>query len=170
MISWIAAEFKGTWSFSSRLFSTPSIQSSISSKPSCTLRDRVRVIWSFSFLSFTDFDKLSYLSTISSDKEKIHFKVSFSQTKLLTHFIICHQVKCESKIACIRSKQKHQLYSVKTHNTTKEWNQMKPRSPYDKWNEGAAYSCAPKSLEVGSHAALACGSCWLFPRNKIAGY
>lgn len=121
MISWIAAELKGTWSCSSRLFSTPSIQSSISSKPSCTLKDRVRVIWSFSFLSFTDLDKLSYLSTISSDKEKSIFsffplaKLSFYRFFFNFFYFICsHQVGVSQKLATSEWSKNHQLYSVQT--------------------------------------------------------
>lgn len=78
MTSWRAAEFKGTWPCSFRELSTPAIQSSISSRPSCTLSERVRVIWSFSFRSFTHLDRSSYLPTMSSSPKRsgnvIHLK------------------------------------------------------------------------------------------------
>lgn len=81
MISWRAAEFKGTWPCSFRELSTLPIQSSISSRPSCTLRERVRVIWSFSFRSFTDLDRSSYLPTMSSSPKRsgsVNHKVLFA--------------------------------------------------------------------------------------------
>lgn len=55
----IDAESRGICSFSFTLASTLSIHRIISSKPSWTLMERVRVICSFSLRSPTDFERLS---------------------------------------------------------------------------------------------------------------
>ena len=54
-----AGESSGTDPFSLTLSSSPCIQPIISSRPSCTLMDRVSVICSFSLRSLTDLDRLS---------------------------------------------------------------------------------------------------------------
>lgn len=76
-------EWRGTRGVSFTLSSTVSIQDIISSSPSCTLRERVRVTWSFSLRSLTHLHRLSYLSAMSSTNRSrfIHalfmlFKVS----------------------------------------------------------------------------------------------
>lgn len=63
----IAAESRGMCDSSPTFSSTFFIQFIISSRPSCTLSERVNVTCSFSFRSLTDLDKLSYLSTMSSE-------------------------------------------------------------------------------------------------------
>ena len=70
MTSCRAVELKGSWLGSCRQRSTPAIQSSISSRPSCTLSERVSVICSFSFRSLTDADRSSYLPTMSSSPKE----------------------------------------------------------------------------------------------------
>lgn len=67
-------ESSSTLGISFTLSSTFSIQDIISSRPSCTLRERVRVTCSFSLRSLTDFDRLSYLSMMSStDRNLLKF-------------------------------------------------------------------------------------------------
>lgn len=72
-------ESSGTCGVSFTLSSTFSIQDIISSSPSWTLRERVRVTWSFSLRSLTDLHRLSYLSAMSSTDRSI-----FIHAKLFT--------------------------------------------------------------------------------------